>query len=169
MKLIWTKQLSVGNAVIDSDHKNLIALTHGVGRAIGAGDCQVMAQAFEMLEGWLDVHFANEEKIVRAIGSDFVRLKRAQRFSLKELQYLRDDLLSKNGIWSESAARHYTHFLKVWMIEHITKVDMQMKPALQSRDYIFWPGCGEGEANHAAGRAANLYLHHFGVADACCA
>ena len=36
MEFVWTKQLSIGNAVIDSDHKNLIALINGIERAIRA-------------------------------------------------------------------------------------------------------------------------------------
>lgn len=30
MKIEWSKDLSVGNAVIDSDHRNLISLTHAL-------------------------------------------------------------------------------------------------------------------------------------------
>lgn len=161
MELVWTKQLSVGNAVIDSDHKNLIALINGIERAIRAKDCSVMPQAFELLEGWLCVHFANEEKIARAVKFDFSKHRQAQQYSLKELQYLRNELVGKKSIWCESAIEHYAHFLRDWMTEHITKLDMPMKPMLQALDYIFWPGYGRGGANHAAGRTASLYLQHY--------
>lgn len=53
------------------------------------------------------------------------------------------------------------------MTEHITRIDMPMKPALQTQDYIFWPCHGKGEVNHAAGRAASVYLHHFDTPALC--
>jgi len=161
MKLVWTKELSAGNAVIDSDHKNLIALINGIEHAIRARDYSVISQAFELLEGWLCAHFANEEKIARAVKFDFSKHKHAQQYSLRELQYLRNELVGKKDIWSESALKPYPHFLRRWMTEHIIKVDMPMKPMLQALDYKFWPGCKEGETNYAAGYAASLYLQIF--------
>lgn len=167
MKLVWTKQLSVGNAVIDSDHKNLIAVVNGIERAIRARDYSVISQAFELLEGWLCVHFANEEEIARAVKFDLAKHKQAQQYSLKELQYLRNELASKKGIWCESAIEHYAHFLRRWMTEHIIKVDMPMKPMLQTLDYIFWPSYGKGEANYAVGYTASLYLQLFDTPTPC--
>ena len=167
MKLIWTKQLSVGNAVIDSDHKNLIAIINDIKRVIGTKDHSAISQAFEFLEGWLCVHFKNEEKIALAAYLDFSKYKQAQHYSLKELQHLRDELVAKQGIWSESATRHYSDFLMRWMNEHINKVDMPMKPRLQTLDYLFWPGSGKSEANFIAGRTANLYLQHLDTPTPC--
>ncbi len=158
MGLAWEKQLSVGNAVIDSDHKNLIGMVNGVERAIREKNCTAISQAFRSLEDWLCVHFENEEKIAQAANFDFSKHKPAQQYSLKELQHLRDELAAKKGIWCESAIEHYSHFLRDWMIEHITKLDMPMKPMLQTLDYKFWPGWREGETNHAAGCTASLYL-----------
>lgn len=158
MGLAWEQQLSVGNAVIDSDHKNLMGMVNGVEHAIRAKDCSAMLRAFKLLENWLCVHFVNEEKIAQAVNFDFSKHKPAQQYSLKELQNLRDELVGKNGIWCESAIEHYTHFLRDWMTEHIIKVDMPMRAVLQAHDYKFWPGWREGETNHAAGHTASLYL-----------
>lgn len=169
MKLVWTKQLSVGNAVIDSDHKNLIALVNGIERAIRAKNHSVISQAFELLEGWLCVHFANEEKIVRAVNLDFSKCRQAQQYSLKELQYFRNELVDKKGAWCDGAIKHYSHRLRRWMTEHIIKVDMPMKPMLQALDYLFWPGHREGEANYTAGRTASSYLHLFDTPAPCAA
>lgn len=167
MKLVWTKQLSVGNTVIDSDHKNLIAVINGIERAIRARDYSVISQAFELFEGWLCVHFANEEKIARAVKFDFSKHKHAQLYSLRELQHFKDELVAKKGIWCESAIEHYAHFLRAWMTEHIVKVDMPMKPMLQTLDYKFWPGWKEGETNYAAGHVASLYLQLFDTPTPC--
>ncbi len=169
MEFVWTKQLSTGNAVIDSDHKNLIALINGVERAIRAKNHSVISQAFELLEGWLCVHFANEERIARVVNLDFSKYRQAQQYSLKELQYFRNELVGKKGVWCDGAIKHYSHCLRRWMTEHIIKVDMPMKPMLQALDYLFWPGHREGEANHTAGRTASSYLHFFDTPTPCAA
>ena len=140
MELVWTKELSVGNATIDSDHKKLINMTNHIMHEIRMANGSALAQAFKRLESWLPVHFENEEKIVRAVHFSFEQHKLAHQYSVTELQHIRDELVSKNGIWSEGAVEHFCHFLENWAIEHITKMDMQMKPALQAHSYDFQPG-----------------------------
>ena len=140
MGLAWTKELSVENALIDSEHKKLIEMINGVELTIRERDCSAMSQAFRSLEDWLCVHFENEEKIARAINFDFSKHKPAQQYGLKELQHLRDELVMKDGLWSDGAVEHFAHFLKRWMIdEHIIKLNMLMKPMLQIHPYDFNP------------------------------
>ena len=136
MKLAWTKQLSVGNAVIDSDHKNLIGMVNNVRNAIRSRNSIYLPQAFWQLEHWLCVHYANEERIAQAVNFDFSGHKQDQQYELVELQHLRDELVAKGGIWSDGAVKHFTDFLKNLMIDdHIVKRDMLMKPTLQAYDY----------------------------------
>lgn len=159
MGMSWEKELSVENAVIDSDHKNLMNMINSIERAIRSKDCPAIIQAFKSIEDWLCVHFANEERIAQAISFDFSKQKPAREYLLRELLHLKNELISKKGIWCESAIEHYDRSLRDWLIEHIIKVDMPMKPMLQAIDYKFWPGWSEGESNHAAGHIASLYLN----------
>jgi len=159
MSLAWTDGISVGNAVIDSDHKNLIGIANNVNRAIRSRDSATLSKAFVHLENWLCVHFANEKRIAHAVNFNFSGHEQEQQYALNELQHLRDELAAKRGIWSDGAVEHFTGFLKHWLIDdHIVRLDMQMKPALQAHDYTFWPGCKYDETNHTAGRTADLYL-----------
>lgn len=139
MDLEWTEQLSIGNATIDSDHKKLISMVNGVKRGIRAGDNRALAQVLEQLENWLRFHFTKEEKIAQAANFPLDQHKLAQQYDLKKLQYIRDELVSRD-FWSEGAVEQFCHFLENWAIEHITKMDMQMKPALQTHPYDFQPG-----------------------------
>lgn len=160
--LMWTKKLSVGNEIIDAEHRNLIGMVGDIVRAIKARDCRTLAHAFEQLEGWLFVHFANEEKIARAVNFDFTGHKPAQQYSLQELRDIRNELIVRNGVWSDEAADCFARALKKWIIDgHIVNLDMQMKPALEAFDYKFWPGWREGETNDIAGHIASLYLKLF--------
>lgn len=168
MGLMWKKELSVGNAFIDAEHRNLIGMFNDVRHGIKTRNCSALPQAFGMVERWLHTHFANEEKIAQAVGFCFDRHRLAQQHALKELLHLRDELVSKNGIWSDGAANHFVRSLKNWMIdEHILKLDMQMKPALQSYDYHFLPDCGHGEAGHA-GEAASPVISGHGLCGCGC-
>jgi hypothetical protein len=54
------------------------------------------------------------------------------------------------------------------MAGHI-HADMPLKPSLQPLGYAFWPGKRTGEINHAAARAASLYVHLFEGETAPCA
>ncbi len=162
MELAWTNQLSIGNAVIDSDHKNLIAKINGIVHAIKTRDRHAMPQAFEALEYWLHIHFENEEKIARAVNFDFSKHRPAQQHLLRDIRQTRDGLIARKGLWHDSVADHAINFIKSWMLDgHIGDLDMQMKPALQAIDYKFWPGWREGETNHAAGHIASLYVQIF--------
>lgn len=149
--LTWTKKLSVGNEILDSEHRNLICLVGDVVRAIETRDCPALAQAFELLEDWLFVHYANEERIAQAVNFDFSGHKPAQQDSLQELRLMRDELAARNGAWSDDTVEHFTRSLKKWIIDrHIVNLDMRMKPTLQARGYEFWPGRCDGVAALAA-------------------
>ena len=159
MGLAWTEQLSVGNAVMDSDHKNLISIVNKARDAIRSRDSFMLTEIFARLEDWVWIHFENEEKIAKAVNFDFSGHRHEQQYALKELQHLRDELVAKGGIWSDGAVEHFTGFLKSWLIDdHIIRLGMPMKPALQAYDYTFWPGAKDDEANYIAGRTASLYL-----------
>lgn len=140
LELAWTDQLSIGNATIDSEHKILLNMVGNIVHAIKAGENIALIEAFKTLEDWLHVHFENERKIAQAINLPFTQQQQAKQYSLKELQLLKDELLAKEGSWSESAAEHYTNFLENWIVdEHIIKIDMSMKSALQKHPYDFLP------------------------------
>lgn len=138
--ITWTKKLSVGNALIDAEHRNLISMVNDVVHAIRAIDCSALSEELRLLEDWLGVHFANKEKFAQTVSFDFTQHKLAQTHLLKELQYLRDELTAKDGIWPDDAVKYYSNFLKKWVIDdHIIKLDMLMKPSLQTRGYNLMP------------------------------
>ncbi len=139
MGLAWAEELSVGNELIDSDHKKLITMVNGIEYMIRARDNFALPQALEQLEHWASVHFAKEENIARAIKFPFDQHSLAHKYLLKEVQHMKDELVAKDGIWSDGAAEHYSKFLSDWLANHVIDADMQMKPLLQSYPYDFKP------------------------------
>lgn len=147
--IAWTKKLSVGNAIIDTEHRNLIAMINDIESLINARDNPALLQAFEQLERWLCIHFANEANIAQTIDYDFTQHKLAEQNLQGEIRRLKDELVAKGGKWSEDEIKHYAVCLKNWLTKHIIDVDMLMKPALQNHPYDLLPrkaidkcGCG---------------------------
>ena len=143
MCMLWNKQLSIGNTIVDSEHKHLISLINYVERAMKTAmdtrDGMPLQQAFDQLEDELCRHFRNEEKIARAVNLPFENHRQAQQHMLGDIRFLKAELMTKDCIWTDAALRHFSEFLEDLMTEHITLSDMPIKSALQGYDYDYWP------------------------------
>jgi len=140
--LAWTEHLSVGNAVIDSEHKKLIAMVNGAVYMINKGDDFALSQAIDQIEHWINFHFSNEKTIARAVAFPFAQHERVHENALKMLRFLRDEMAGKNGLWDKESAENYAEILSDWLTNHILMEDMLMKPLLQTYPYDFKPaGC----------------------------
>ena len=131
----WSEKLSVGNVILDSEHRNLIAKINNIMHLIEAGDSATLSDAFDLLEIWLITHFGNEKMFAQALDIDFDQHELAHQRLLNEFQYLQDELLISRLKESSSKSKSYYRLLHNWLIEHIVKEDMQMKPALLSCQY----------------------------------
>lgn len=146
MGLAWTDNLSVGNAIIDSDHKKLITMINSAECMIHKRDSFALSQAFDQIECWLHVHFSNEEIIAQAIGFSFVKNNLDHEYLLKTFRLMRDVIVGKNGVWDEGAAEHYSEFLSDWFTCHIIREDMLMKPILLTYPYNYKPIGAQAES-----------------------
>lgn len=139
MELAWTEHLSVGNAIIDSYHKKLITMINGAEYMIKERDSFALTEAFDLIEHWLRVHFVSEENIAQAVNFPFAQHNLEHESALKALYLIRDVIASKNGVWDEDTAEHYSEFLIDWLANHILMEDMLMKPVLQTYPFDFNP------------------------------
>lgn len=139
MGLNWAEHLSVGNAMIDAEHQNLIVAVNSVEHAIGTRDRVALAKAFDLLDTYMRIHFMNEEKIARAVNFSFDKNKQEHKYLLKEMRYMREQLDTRSGIWPDDLVNKYSRFLSGWMTDHIIKEDMQLKPVLETYPYDFKP------------------------------
>jgi len=139
MGLRWSKSMSVGNEILDSDHKELLRLVNEVDRAIRTKNSARFAETLKNLEDATRKHFSNEAKIAHAIEYGFDQHHLEHQYILKEMQSIEDELSAYHGNWSESIAEHYFHFLSTWAIDHIDQDDMKMKASLEALPYDFKP------------------------------
>ncbi len=137
MTLTWTEQLSVGNAVIDSEHRNLIGLINSIEHALRSGHEHALLHAFKLLTDCVRLHFMNEEKIAQAADFPVEHHRQAHQYLQRELQYIREELEAKSGMWSEGSVEHFTRMLGDWMMDHLSGEDKLLKPALLTLPYDF--------------------------------
>jgi len=137
MSLEWREQLSVSNDVIDNDHKYLIELINRIERSLETKNLFALTEAISSLEKYSVLHFATEEKIAGAAGYPKVAHLNASHTALIEKL---DQM--KQGIgecWDEAASEQFITLLREWLINHVIKEDLQMKPFLAKRSPAFDP------------------------------
>lgn len=140
MGLVWRDQLSVGNNVIDSDHKYLIETINKVEQSLGAKNRIGLSTALDDLSQYSRVHFDREEKIAEAVGYTQVsHLNQSHQELLKQLEQVRGEIDAMGQEWSTDAINHFTNFLRDWLINHVIKEDLLMKPVLQKHSPNFDP------------------------------
>jgi len=139
MGVTWEDDLSVGNAVIDSDHKNLLVIVNRVEHDIRTKDRTAFSKSFALLDTYMQIHFRNEEKIAEAVNFPFNQNKIEHMQILSEMNRIKDILESTNGAWPEHMVEKYSHYLSDWMSNHIINEDMLLKPVLKNYPYDFKP------------------------------
>lgn len=139
MALIWEEYLSVGNAMIDSDHKNMIAMINKIEHTIGRRDPAELSTAIGAFATYMHVHLRNEEQIAEAVKFPLAQNKLEHQQLMYEIRCLMENLVPGNGSWPANLATECSRYLNDWMMDHIIKKDMQMKPALQNYSYDFIP------------------------------
>ena len=140
MALMWREQLSVGNNVIDSDHRHLIEIINRVEQSMVLKNRLALTGALDELVQYSLVHFEREEKIAAAAGySQTPHLNESHRTLLEKLNQVRGEFDAAGSEWSPEAAEHFTGFLRGWLIDHVIKEDLLMKPVLQRYSPSFDP------------------------------
>ena len=132
MKLLWREELSVGNNVIDADHKYLIEIINMVQQSLEAKDRTELNRLLDDLSNYSLVHFDREEKIANAAGyAQAQQLGLSHKSLLKQLEQVRAEIEEMGQGWSPEVARHFTNFLRDWLINHVINEDCLMKPLLE--------------------------------------
>ena len=140
MGLVWRDQLSVGNNVIDSDHKYLIEIINQVEQSLVTKNLIGLAKTLDDLSQYSRVHFEREEKIAEAVGYTQVpHLNQSHQELLKQLEQIRGAIDAMGREWSADTVNHFTNFLRDWLINHVIKEDLLMKPVLQKHSPHFDP------------------------------
>lgn len=129
MSLVWRDQLSVGNNAIDSDHMHLIEIINQAEQSLRAKNPSELMFALDNLSKYSKEHFVKEEKIANAVGyAQAHKLHQSHNALLSKLDQAKLEL---NNYWTDSAIEKFSALLREWLISHVIKEDLLMKPILE--------------------------------------
>lgn len=128
-------ELSVGNRILDSKHKELYELINGIVSLINARDVVALPAAFEILENSLCAYFAVEENIAQAVNFDFSQHRLAHQNLLNTVQRMKEELMPQDGQWPESEGHACIGFLRDCIIQHIADESKPLKIVLSTNSY----------------------------------
>lgn len=130
---------SVGNKIIDSEHKKLLGIISGIASTIAEGKLAALPEKFELLENSLTNYFATEESIAQALNFDFKQHKLYHQYLLNNFMRIKDDLMARNGMWSKFEEEGYICSLMVYLNRHLKVDSNSFKAVLGTQLYDFKP------------------------------
>ncbi len=140
MTIAWREQLSVGNNIIDEDHKYLIEIINRVEVCLTKKDMPALKAELQRLHDYSLLHFDREEKIAIAAGyQQTPGLQQSHQSLLEKLGKMESEFMTAEQTWSPELTKGFADFLRNWLIDHVIKEDLLMKPALQKLSPAFAP------------------------------
>ena len=129
MALVWREQMSVGNNLIDNDHKQLIDIINKVEESLAQEDKRTLGQMFDELSKYSQDHFKREEKLAKEVGyAKADKLHKAHNILVEKLEKYKLNAVERD--WGEESIDDFCALLRSWLIDHVIKEDMLMKPYL---------------------------------------
>lgn len=124
--MVWNDQMSVGHAVLDSDHQILINLVNQLHDAMDTGQSrQVVGSVINVLAEYVEHHFRREEAVMAEAGVPDTEGHLRQHRALEDrVRALRDRYRA-----GEHAALddEVVALLKKWLTDHILVADKSYK------------------------------------------
>lgn len=118
----WLPAMSVGNPVLDRDHKMLVGLVNHLALDSNRDDRTVLELVLDELVGYAVAHFTREEGYLEDIGYPGLAGHREHHRRLtKELKVIRSRFLAG----THAIGDEIREFLAVWLTRHIMNEDMR--------------------------------------------
>lgn len=134
---LWTGNLSIGNRILDSEHKKLYGMLSEMAHSIEAKNVAGLPEVFERLESCLGAYFAAEERIARAVDFDFAQHRLAHQQLLDEMRRMRNEVAAGNCICPDGES--YACCLMNCLIRHIREDSRPLRIVLDTCLYGFNP------------------------------
>tara|TARA_R110001592_G_C13189203_1_gene752164 strand:+ start:620 stop:1021 length:402 start_codon:yes stop_codon:yes gene_type:complete len=120
LQLTWSEDLSVGNEIIDSQHKKLFELFEDITRNPQTN----LDRILEEVGNYINLHFAEEERWMARVGYPDISEHRQthKAFVDSTLRMKMDHIMG-----GKLSPKQLTKFLQTWLVEHIQGCDLQIK------------------------------------------
>ncbi len=136
MTILWRPAMAIGDDMVDTDHQHLVDLINTVELALHASDgAASLAGALDALSTYTKEHFEREETLMRVIGYDRLAEHREAHHKLRsrlvEIRRRIED--AKATVAPPQEVQKLIELLRSWLLDHVMKEDMLLKPALAGR------------------------------------
>lgn len=127
----WSDGYSVGNAMLDSDHRILLNLLNQLHDATETGQSrEVVASVLNVLAEYTEHHFRREELVMAQIGYPHrAEHERTHRALEERVAAIRDRWQSGER---QALGEDTLDFLKKWLTEHILGADKSYQPWIEA-------------------------------------
>lgn len=127
----WKSIYETGIVALDNEHRSLIQEINRLYEAVRDKQGEaVLVDILTMLEKYTVDHFQHEEKLMKEYHyPDLVGHQKIHQELIDEIQ----EFKKKNTSGAENLARELLTFLRVWVLEHILKIDKEYGAFLESR------------------------------------
>lgn len=122
----WTEALSVGNELLDTQHRSLLDLINQLIDAFRAGQEKTkLEEAIKTMAHYAQVHFTEEERLMAMAAYPYLKGHRK-----KHREFIEQLLAFDRDFAPESAEyrNQVLGFLKTWYVQHIHSMDRQYRP-----------------------------------------
>ncbi len=130
MPIEWRDKMSVGDAMVDDDHRNLIRLINQYEDAIGRRDARLLRQTFRGLSDYAEAHFEREEKLMEAV---YFPMRRTHGDIHKNLMRQVTDFHFQIVGGERISVAEASRFLHDWFVNHVLQEDMKLRDHLLGR------------------------------------
>jgi hemerythrin len=127
MAVTWTPQIATNVDSVDEQHKIIINEINHLLDLMKEGKARSeIGKVVEFLDDYTKTHFADEEKIMAQHNCDIAEVNKQQhKVFLDKIAKFKDQVADKNS--SALLTLNIQKELMDWFINHITKIDMQLK------------------------------------------
>ena len=148
MAIEWRDALSVGNNLIDAEHRQLLALINKT-EDLFSSDQPVadLREVIDQLWKYSQDHFTREESIMIDLRyPKYDQHKKAHNEFKEKLRLCTQPLLEmgnqvpdKTSKLPKAVRGGLTELLRQWLVDHVLKWDMELKPLLAGRPKNYVP------------------------------
>lgn len=136
MTINWRPAMAIGDDMVDTDHQHLIDLINTVELTLHASDGEAsLAGALDALSTYTREHFDREETLMHVIGYVQLAEHRQSHHKLRGrlVEIRRHIEAAKATVAPPHEVQKLIELLRSWLLDHVIKEDMLLKPALAGR------------------------------------